>query len=1088
VKTNWPLLIKKNYHQVLLVFAFFFVMVFAGDAFVRNILEKRLRANALNELNAAEAHVRSAFTASEVILLNASHTVLDMLEAGAGNEEILAYARQTTAWISRDSNLVGIYGLYGFIRGELIDGIDMNPGEDYIPQNRPWYQTGTRNWYPGEAQNVIVYTPPYRDARTGTTVITAVKNITGKTGERYGMLSLDLDMTWLGEYAGNIRITPDGYGMILSKNLTVMFHPDNRALGLQLQELDEGFAGILRRIREKKEISGERITSRAGASSGVPLIAFFKPLYNGWYLGLFTPEQSYYRDLNLAAGVLSSLGFVMAVFLSYMLLRLSAAKLKSDEESKSKSNFLARMSHEIRTPMNAIIGMGELAMQAKTLPKMAEYVGGIKQAGQSLLSLINDILDFSKIEAGNLEITAAPYELASVLNDVINVSRVRITEKPVLFSVNVDPSIPNQLCGDEARLRQILLNLLSNAAKYTKEGFITFTVNAVYREFPAGNQSFALSMEVADSGIGIKAEELPGLFGDFVRLDTEKNRNIEGTGLGLAITRRLCQAMGGNITVNSTYGQGSVFTAVIPQHCVSQEPLAAVENPQWKNVLFCDERALYAESVFQTLEKLGVPVTVCAGKDDFLSKLESDLWRFAFVSSRFCADALALIKEKNIKTLLVLLADLGDILTLDDIPAIVMPAYAVPIANMLNGRETGRRLEKTAVRFTAPRAKALIVDDIATNLKVAEGLLAPYRMELHTCTSGREAVDLVKQHEYDIVFMDHMMPGMDGIEAAALIREWEKSGAGTGTSRRGVPIVALTANAISGMKEMFLSKGFNDYLSKPIEIAKLAEILALWIPKEKREGQAGNKEQEQGNEEKEPEDEGLVIPGVDVKKGIAMTGGTPGGYRQVLAMFQKDAEDRLPLLRDFPVDISLEDNSTLSGEKRERQNSEKTLTLFVTQVHALKSAAAAIGAAEVSAQAAALEAAGKAGETAVIREKLPAFAEHLTALVEGIGAALNGGADGKEGKEPGSEEFSGTLPPDSKIPNFTPPVSALLGDLASALETQKAEDIDRLLEELNQQNLDAATRKIMNAVSDDVLMAEYGKARETVEKITGGKF
>jgi signal transduction histidine kinase/CheY-like chemotaxis protein len=1011
VKTNWALILKKNYHQALLVFTVFFVMVFAGYVFVRGILERRLRTNAINELSTAEANVRAAFTATDVTLLNASHTVRDMLEAGAGHEEILAYAKQTTAWVSRNNeDFMGIQGLYGFIRGKFLDGINLNPAEDYRPQTRPWYQAGARNWYPDESQNGTTYTAPYEDERTGATIITAVINISGKTGERYGMLALDLDMTWMGEYAKNMRIAPGGYGMLLSRNLTIMFHPDEQALGRQLQELGDGFAEIARSLWVEEEVSGARITSRTGVDPGVPLIAFFKPLYNGWYLGLLAPEQSYYRDLNLAEIFLSSLGFVMAVLLSCMLLRLSAEKLKSDEESKSKSNFLARMSHEIRTPMNAIIGMGELAMQAETLPKMAEYVGGIKQAGQSLMSLINDILDFSKIEGGSLKIAAAPYELSSVLNDVINVSRVRIAEKPIFFTVNVDASIPNRLCGDEVRIRQILLNLLSNATKYTGEGFIMLTVSAALRESDGG-KSIMLTMEIADSGIGIKPEDLPDLFGDFVRLDMEKNRNVEGTGLGLAITRRLCQAMGGDITVKSTYGQGSVFTAAIPQGYVSGQPLAIVENPQWKNVLCCDERDRYAESVCATLKNLGVPITLSEGKEDFLSSLESGNWRFAFVSPRFCPEALALIKEKNIKTRLVLLADLGDILTVEDVPAIIMPAYAVPVANILNGKDTGQYLKKTEVRFTAPGAKALIVDDIATNLKVAEGLLAPYRMELHTCTGGREAVELAKLHEYDIIFMDHMMPGMDGIEATALIREWEKS---RGSPSGKIPVVALTANALSGVKEMFLSKGFNDYLSKPIEMAKLDEILARWIPKEKREkapaaqaaqtgaaaqaaqmAQAGAAEDKAQKTEREDErengsGENLVIPGVDVKQGIEMTGGTFDGYLQILAMFRKDAQERLPLLQNPPEKKDLPD--------------------FVTHVHALKSALACIGAAEASARAKELEAAGKVKNMAAIRENLPGFAGELAALVEEIGKAgvnLAYREENEEDDEENGEEENG---------------------------------------------------------------------------------
>ncbi|GHV69118.1 hypothetical protein AGMMS49928_10410 [Spirochaetia bacterium] len=716
--------------------------------------------------------------------------------------------------------------------------------------------------------------------------------------------------------------------------------------------------------------------------------------------------------------------------------------VESDNANRSKSSFLARMSHEIRTPMNAIIGMGELALQADPPPRVAEYVTGIKQAGMNLLTLINDILDFSKIEAGNLEINTVPYRLSSLLNDVINVSRVRASEKALLFTVNVDANIPDELTGDQTRIRQILLNLISNAAKYTREGYIALAVSAAYpAEHPA---KLILSMEISDSGIGIKAEDLPNLFGNFVRLDMEKNRNVEGTGLGLAITRSLCRAMGGDITVKSEYGAGSVFTASIPQGYISGSPLAAVESPEAKAVLLYDPRPRYAESLSRTLENLGVPFTLATDEADFLGKLENGgPWPFAFV----CAEAAALIEKKKLPTVPVLLADQGD-----RIPAaaasLFMPAYALPVANLLNGRKDGEKREKAEVHFTAPGAGVLIVDDIATNLTVAEGLMTPYCMELTTCMSGREAVELVKRHEYDLVFMDHMMPDMDGIAATAAIREWEKET----NSGKPVSIIALTANAITGMREMFLERGFNDYLSKPIEIARLNEVLEKWIPEEKRENYPMDS-LTAGSEESSPLNPPFTLPGVDIEKGIAMTGGTVEGYKKVLSMFRKDAEERLILLQTPPDDAGL--------------------PLFITQVHALKSASASIGAAELSAEAARLEAAGKgalqnnAGDLALIGEALPGFMKSLAELAAGIGDALDEKA--AEAKKDQSAGLTAIVP--------------LLRELWDALEAQKAETIDRILDELTQQSLDPKTREALDEISDQVLMAEYTKAAEKVKEL-----
>ncbi len=437
--------------------------------------------------------------------------------------------------------------------------------------------------------------------------------------------------------------------------------------------------------------------------------------------------------------------------------------LQLEKASHMKSDFLANMSHEIRTPMNAVIGMAEMALREDISPAARGYIRQIKSSGQSLLTIINDILDFSKIESGKMDINEVDYEPMSVINDVVNIIMTRIGNKKVELTLDINPGLPHELHGDNIRIKQVLVNLANNAVKFTSKGNVHIEMDFKYVK----DNEIMLYVSISDTGSGIKKEDMKKLFKSFQQVDSKRNRNIEGTGLGLAICKQLVSLMGGEIQAESVYGKGSKFTFRIPQKVTNTQP--SIDRIQEKTVAAClVTNTFIKKEMKKDLPRFGALYYSLSSEEE-LYKLEEENIPYLFVEQPLFTD--------NVQDFLKNHPDIsGIVLTnfrstrsynIPNVRVIKKPLYTLSMAGIFHGDDVYSgfsQIEADDFDFTAPEAEILVVDDNSVNLTVVQGLLNPLDMNIETALSGKEAVNKVINKKYDIIFMDHMMPEMDGVE------------------------------------------------------------------------------------------------------------------------------------------------------------------------------------------------------------------------------------------------------------------------------------------------------------------------------------
>lgn len=547
------------------------------------------------------------------------------------------------------------------------------------------------------------------------------------------------------------------------------------------------------------------------------------------------------------------------------------AKQDALSADAAKGKFLAHMSHEIRTPINAVLGMNTMILRETTDMQIKEYALDIQSAGQSLLALINDILDFSKIESGKLEIINVEYDMSSMIHDISNMISSKVKDKNLEFRIEIDEQLPAKLFGDDVRVRQILVNLLNNAVKYTHTGSVTLRIDGIQND-----GKVLLNCSVEDTGIGIKEEDISKLFMEFERIEEKRNRNIEGTGLGINITMQLLNLMGSTLQVESEYGKGSRF--------------------------------------FFTLEQKVVDSTPVGNLTERLSQQAAD---YSYMEV-----------------------------------------------------------------FTAPDAQILVVDDNAMNLKVFINLLKATKVQIDVAGGGHECLEFVCKKRYDLIFLDHMMPDLDGVETLHQMKKLDNF------MNQGTPVIALTANAITGAKEMYLEEGFDAFLSKPINPEKLEQLILLLLPRELLnfdvvEQDAGEKQSVSMQKVSDAgEDKLPVIDGIDWSYGL---------------LHLRDEELLMETVTDFYKAL-MPEADTLEGfyEGLRGENTLDMLGQYRIKVHAMKSSANMIGAIVLGGMAKMLEEAAKSADFELIETLTPVFLNEWRSYKEKLRVCVPDSSSPKE--------------------------------------------------------------------------------------------
>ena len=798
---------------------------------------------------------------------------------------------------------------------------------------------------------------------------------------------------------------------------------------------------------------------------------------------------------------------------------------------KSKDDFMVNISHEIRTPINAVCGMSEAILQENIPPEVRRDIMDIQTAGRNLLSTVSNILDFSELESGKMELVEESYNITSTITDIINMAVTLENGRPLELIVDCDADLPGSLVGDEQKLRRIVMNLIDNAMKFTREGGIIFRIKCRREEY-----GINLLISIRDSGIGMGQEDMEKIFASFSQVNSGRNREEGGIGLGLAIAQALARSMGGFISVESEPGNGTEFRLTVPQKVLDDTPIVSIRN---RNRIFAacyinmDKyeysvvREGYEKCIRHMGEQFGVMFRSCRNLSELKRRMENENFTHIFIGWEEYSEDREFFEKMSQEMSVVLILDYEQSLQVGgNMRCVYKPFTVLSIAAVLNGEKVIQNEDRRSrYRFTAPDATVLVVDDNVMNLKVMARLLLPYRIKVVTALSGQEALEQIKSMEYDCVFLDHMMPEMDGVETLHKIRQK------TGLYFQNVPIIAFTANAIGGAREMFMEEGFDDFIAKPIELSVLERMLHRYIPQDKQVkadetecggwmetyrsgygftghrmvsdskgeagatsldggqsvggagmGAGGTETESSGQEEATAETRGLEAlsrAGINISQGISYCGDREG-LREIIAMYHEQGAGRSSQLQQL--------------------YDEQNWKNYAIAAHALKSNSRGIGANDLAELAFGMEMAGKENRIEYILEHheefmkmhetlLQALADNVFIYPEGYqdpAKAADAEADGGAQK---TEEPPQEIDPDR--------LTSQMEKIREKLDNFESEGLEELLEELepycyHEAPLQTLVAKIRKGVEEFDFLSAAGELmaweEENAEGVTGDSY